>query len=148
MPPQHEQKPDVPQRKSLVQVSEEQCLYPQEAFEFVRRGLSYTVQKVHHQLTDPNASHHISGQELCIGLRELAWAQWGLMAPAVLKRWNIRRTEDFGKIVFTLVDCGEMAKTDDDSPADFQRVYDFATAFDQDYRIDCGAIRKGIASGS
>ena len=59
-----------------------------------------------------------------------------LMARTVLRRWNIRRTEDFGKIVFTLVENGDMGKTDGDTIEDFRRVYDFATAFESSYQID------------
>jgi uncharacterized repeat protein (TIGR04138 family) len=147
MPPQHEHKPDIPPRKTIDQVIDELGIYPREAFEFVRRGLSFTVEKIHREITDPQASRHISGQQLCGGLRDLALAQWGLMAPAVLKRWNIRRTEDFGKIVFTLVNCGELAKTDEDTIEDFRHVFDFSTAFDEAFIIDRRAIRKGIESG-
>ena len=52
-----------------------------------------------------------------------------------MRRWNVVRTDDFGRIVFTLVDNGFMSKTDDDSQLDFTNVFDFATAFDAGYRI-------------
>ncbi len=108
--------------------------YPQEAFEFVQRGLSYTVQKVHQAQTDPEASRHVSGQQLCEGLREFAFRQWGMLARIVLERWGISATLDFGKIVFTLIEAGQMQKTPDDSLEDFRDVYDFK-AFDTGYRI-------------
>ena len=108
--------------------------YPQEAFEFVQRGLSYTVQKIHHSQTDPDASRHVSGQQLCEGLREFAFRQWGMLARVVLERWGINATLDFGRIVFTLIEAGQMQKTPDDSIEDFRDVYDFK-AFDTGYRI-------------
>jgi uncharacterized repeat protein (TIGR04138 family) len=148
MPPQHERKPGSPPRKTIEQIIDEQGLYPRDAFDFVRRGLSYTVEKIHRELTDPEASRHVSGQQLCEGLREFALSRWGMMARVVLNQWNIRRTEDFGKIVFTLVDSGEMARTDEDTPDDFRRVYDFKQAFDGEFKIDEKAIRKGIESRS
>jgi uncharacterized repeat protein (TIGR04138 family) len=54
----------------------------------------------------------------------------------VLKRWNLKRTADFGRIVFALVDGGLMQKTDDDSIEDFRDVFDFKSAFETGYRIE------------
>ena len=108
--------------------------YPQEAFEFVQRGLSFTVQKVHEAQTDPDASRHVSGQQLCEGLREFAFRQWGMLARVVLERWGINATIDFGRIVFTLIEAGQMQKTPEDTLDDFRDVYDFR-AFDTGYRI-------------
>jgi uncharacterized repeat protein (TIGR04138 family) len=139
--PQH-QRPEPVAKKTIDQVIEEQGLYPHEAFEFVRRGLTYTVEHVHATLTDPEASRHVSGQQLCEGLRQFALLQWGFLARTVLKRWKILRTEDFGKIVFTLVESGEMSSTDEDSIGDFRHVYDFAAAFDSAYRIETKSIEN------
>ena len=62
-------------------------------------------------------------------------AEWGLLARTVLRRWNVTRTDDFGRIVFTLVEHGDMAKTEEDHIEDFHRVYDFETAFEAGYQI-------------
>jgi uncharacterized repeat protein (TIGR04138 family) len=143
MPPQHERQPTPkPVKKSIEQVIDEQALYPLEAFDFVRQGLSYTVDRVHAGLTDPKASRHVSGQQLCEGLRQFALARWGLLARTVLRRWNVIRTEDFGTIVFTLVENEDMAKTEHDTIDDFREVYDFATAFESAYRIESGPIES------
>lgn len=136
MPPQHEPRPKPPIQKTLQQVIEDQGLYSVDAFDFVRRGLNYTVEQIHAALTDPEASRHVSGQQLCEGLRHFALLQWGLLSRTVLARWNIVRTEDFGRIVFTLIESGEMAKTEDDTLEDFRNVYDFATGFESNYRIE------------
>ena len=122
--------------KKLEEIVEEVGLYPIEAYEFVHNGLGYTVNKLHGNQTDPKASRHVSGRDLCDGLREYALAKWGLMARTVLSRWNIRKTYDFGRIVFAMVDNGLMQKTDDDSIDDFRDVFDFKTAFDAGYRIE------------
>ena len=142
MPPQHEPILNQATKKTIEQVIDEQGLYPREAFDFVRRGLSYTVERVHAALTDPDASRHVSGRQLCEGLREYALAQWGRLARTVLRRWNINRTEDFGQIVFTLVESGEMSSTDEDHVEDFNHVYEFVKAFEQGYRIECNAIES------
>ena len=121
--------------KSLHDVVEEVGLYPPEAYLFVRQGLTFTVEKVHEK-TDPQASHHVGGRELCEGLRELALQQWGLLARMVLSRWNITSTMDFGRIVFALVDHDLLQKTEEDQVEDFRQVYDFKAAFDASYRIE------------
>jgi len=118
--------------KHLEQVVHECGRYPIEAFEFVRRGLTYTVEQVHgkRKSHDPDdQSYHVSGQQLCWGLRNYAFARYGHLAYAVLAHWNILRTSDFGRIVFAMIDSKLMAKTDDDNIRDFNDVYDLATAF-------------------
>jgi uncharacterized repeat protein (TIGR04138 family) len=111
--------------------------YPLDAFLFVQRGLDFTVRREHGELeTEPEEltyddvqDRHVDGRTLCFGLRDYAYQQYGLMARAVLKRWNIQRCEDFGHIVFAMVEAGLMHKTDDDSVEDFAEVYDLTTAF-------------------
>ena len=122
--------------KKLEEIVEEVGLYPIEAYDFVQQGLGYTVNKIHGKVKDPKVSRHVGGRELCDGLREFALMKWGMMARTVLARWNVRRTHDFGRIVFALVDNGWMQKTDEDSVEDFRDVFDFKTAFEAGYRIE------------
>src|SRR5258706_13984323 len=144
MPPEDPQPPPPPEKplKPLEQIVEEVGLYPIEAYEFIHSGLAYTVQKIHGQMKDPKAlkkeekkSYHVTGRDLSEGLREFALLRWGMLARTVLKRWNITRTDDFGRIVFSLVENGHMSKTENDTIEDFKNVFDFATAFDENYRI-------------
>lgn len=105
--------------------------YPVEAFLFVQRGLDFTVRRKHGE-PDPAAppgSRHVTGRDLCFGLRDYAMKEYGLMARAVLKRWHVTSCEDFGRIVFAMVDAGLMQKTEEDTLADFADVFDFAQAF-------------------
>ena len=107
--------------------------YPIEAFAFVREGLNYAVEAVH---DDPESlsedERHITGQQLCMGLRDMAISKYGLLAPVVLEHWAVRRTCDFGRIVFAMIDAGLMTKTSADSMEDFQAVYDFDEAFSRE----------------
>jgi uncharacterized repeat protein (TIGR04138 family) len=104
--------------------------YPIEAFEFVRDGLAYTVSRIHEQPDSlPPLARHVSGQQLCLGLRDHALDRWGMMAATVLTSWNIHRTDDFGRIVFAMIEHGVMSKTPQDSLADFRGVFDFDEAF-------------------
>lgn len=105
--------------------------FPPSAYVFVQEGLRHTVQRL---LEDEESgltleNRHISGAQLCLGLRDYALHQYGHLARTVLAGLGIRRTEDFGRIVFTLVEVGLMRKTDDDRAEDFQCVFDFDEAF-------------------
>jgi len=112
--------------------------YPADAFIFVQRGLDYTVTRIHGELDDedgydPDAfegTRHVSGEDLCLGLRDFAIKEYGLLARTVLRRWSITSCRDFGEIVFAMVEGGLMRKTDDDTIQDFNDVFDFASAFD------------------
>jgi len=77
---------------------------------------------------------HITGPELLEGIRDLALQRYGLMARVVFSSWGITTTEDFGRVVFDLVEQGKMRKTDQDRLSDFYAVYDFDRALDRDYR--------------
>jgi uncharacterized repeat protein (TIGR04138 family) len=109
--------------------------YPPEAYDFVQQGLSFTVQEIHGRSTKPRVSRHVNGQQLCDGIRQFALSQYGMLAATVLRLWNIHSTLDFGRIVFALIEAGQMQKTDDDTIEDFRNVFDFKTAFELEYRI-------------
>jgi uncharacterized repeat protein (TIGR04138 family) len=130
MPPPHEPKP-----QTLEKSAEDVGLYPPPAFEFIEEGLRFTVQKIHGATVDPNVCRHVSGQQLCEGLRELALTKWGMLARTVLSRWNITSTLDFGRMVFAMIEEGQMQRTDEDTLDDFRNVYEFRKSFDSSYRI-------------
>ncbi len=131
MPPSPE-----PKQKSPKQPPAELELFPAHAFEFIHEGLEYAVRQSHgSQKPGAKECRHVSGQQLCHSLRELALTRWGRLARTVLNRWNITSTMDFGRIVFSLIETGQMQKLDEDTIDDFKNVYDFKTAFESDYRI-------------
>jgi len=107
--------------------------FPRQAFQFVRDGLAHAVELAHGDPDQRNDSidetRHVSGQELCLGLREYALERYGCMAGTVLDHWGLHATDDFGRIVFAMVEAGLMNKTDDDRLEDFHCVYSFAEAF-------------------
>ena len=114
-------------------------LFPEPAYQFVRDGLAHTVQKIQagggDSMGATKPSKHVTGQQLCLGLRDLAIRRYGFLASTVLTRWNLRRTEDFGVIVYAMIDKGEMKTNQEDRFEDFQGVYDF----DEVFTIDAGA---------
>ena len=118
-------------KTSLNQIVARTGLYPVEAFEFVRAGLAVTAQKVYPDIEKRSElEQHVSGRQLCFGLRDFAIRRYGLLAKAVLYHWNIRRTADFGRIVFAMIEGGLMRKTPEDCIEDFDNVFDFAKAFE------------------
>ena len=123
-------------------------LFHPDAYEFLKVALRFTV---HHtpRLTSsspqqqsppepgmPDESQHVTGQELLEGIRLYALDQFGLMTMRVFDHWGIGNTEDWGRMVFELIDRGEMYKTDHDQLSDFAEVYSFERAFDLEYEID------------
>lgn len=108
--------------------------YPPEAFAFVREGLYLAAKREYGpepEMVNPALAgqRHVSGQQLCEALHDLAIRRWGLMAKTVLGNWHIRCTLDFGKIVYAMIDSRLMQKTDGDSLEDFRDVFDFDQAF-------------------
>lgn len=115
------------------------AMFPEEAFDFVRDGLKHTVTMLHGRppaaavqarpVGATPARRHVSGQQLCSGLKDLAVVRYGLLAPTVLKKWGIARTDDFGTIVYAMIDRQELKTSDGDSIEDFRAVYDFDEVF-------------------
>ena len=76
---------------------------------------------------------HVSAAELAWACRDFALEQYGLLAPVVLAHCGITRTEDLGRIVYTLVEVGLLVTQPGDHESDFQAVYQFAEAFGEAY---------------
>lgn len=117
-----------PSHLSMEEVIRHDGRYPPEAYGFLQEGLSLAV-KNKQDAQSLDESRHVTGQEFCEALRELAIERWGLLARTVLSRWNIHRTIDFGNMVYLLIEHGFMRKTEEDSLEDFRAVYDFDKAF-------------------
>ena len=94
--------------------------YAPEAYHFVFEALAHAL---------AGKRRHLSARELLEGIREYAPLKFGQLALLVLERWGVRGTEDFGEIVYNLIEARLMGKTDTDSKDDFRGVYDFHEAF-------------------
>jgi uncharacterized repeat protein (TIGR04138 family) len=125
----------------LAEVVRRDPRFAYEAYEFLYEALNHT-QKMLGRLPSGEVAegaerqHHVSGPELLAGVRDLALREFGLMARTVFRMWGIQRTDDFGDIVFNLVEAGLMNKTDEDTRKDFHEVYDLDQALVQGYRIE------------
>jgi len=78
---------------------------------------------------------HITGQQLCEAVRRLALRDFGYLAKTVLNSWGISRTGDIGDMVYHLIDCQLMKKTDTDRREDFDDVYEFDAGLCSNFRI-------------
>ncbi len=100
--------------------------FHEQAYLFLLAGLEYCQGRLPER-------RHISGRELAEACRDLARERYGVMAQPVLAHWGIRASEDFGDVVFTLVDLGFLVTAPGDTREDFANVFDFAEAFGHGY---------------
>jgi uncharacterized repeat protein (TIGR04138 family) len=95
--------------------------YKPEVYLFVLAGLHFTVSRLPKR-------RHVTGQELLAGIRVYGLDQFGPLTQQVFEHWGVKTTEDFGHIVFNLVEVKLLGKTDEDTLEDFRGVYDFSQA--------------------
>jgi uncharacterized repeat protein (TIGR04138 family) len=100
---------------------------------FDERAYFFVLASIEYLQTRLPMRRHVTGPELAWACRDFAVQQFGLLAPRVLEYWGIRQTEDFGRLVFTLVSVGLLSAQPTDRESDFARVYDFEEAFGEPY---------------
>jgi len=118
--------------ESIEEIVRADGRYDRDAYYFVRDGLDFTIKML--KKDSRGTGRHVSGQELLEGLRRFALDQFGPMAKTVLTYWGVSRCEDFGEIVFHMVDKGILGKTEQDTPEDFKGGYDFDEVFVKPYQ--------------
>ncbi len=106
----------------IAKITNNDLRYMTDAYEFVMQAVWFTQKKL-------KRNGHVSGKELLEGIKEFALEQYGPMAKTVIKYWGINTTEDFGAIVFNMVNSGLMRKNEEDSCDEFKNGYDFDKAF-------------------
>ena len=111
----------------LEQIVAKDPRYTRDAYLFVREALDFTQKNVSKE--SKGQMRHISGQELLGGIRDFALQQFGPMTMLVFEEWGVKRCEDFGEIVFNMVEANLLAKTETDSRQDFKSGYDFYETF-------------------
>ncbi|MFH1995893.1 MAG: Minf_1886 family protein [Candidatus Omnitrophota bacterium] len=117
----------------IEKICEKDRRYKADSYEFVMQALNYTQSSL-------KKKGHVSGGELLEGIRKYGMEQFGPLAKTVFEHWGVRETEDFGEIVFQLVDNKILNKTDGDSIDDFRSVYNFEDVFKDDI-TDAGALK-------
>jgi uncharacterized repeat protein (TIGR04138 family) len=100
--------------------------YDERAYLFVLASIEFLQGKLPER-------RHVSGPEVTLACRDFAQEQFGLMARSVLEHWGVKGTEDFGRIVYSLVEVGVLVTQPGDRVEDFHGVYAFEQAFDESY---------------
>ena len=115
--------------------------YHRDAYFFLRDALDHAV-KLQKRQTGEN--RHVTGQQICEAVRQLATKSFGPMVPTVFEYWGIRRTRDLGELVWNLIDLEVFGRTESDRKEDFNDVYSFNDAFVRPYLPDSSqrAARK------
>jgi len=117
--------------KVIEKIIEKDPRYKSEAYLFLMAALNFTVTRL-------DAPRHVTGQELLDGIRIYAIDQFGPLARTVLEHWGVYATEDFGNVVFNMIDAKLLSKTEGDSIDDFKGIYDFRVVFDKtvEYKLE------------
>ena len=113
--------------EAIEQILAKDARYHRDAYVFLRDALDHTQKLIARQ--SRGQMRHVSGPELMNGVRDYALLQFGPMTTTVFEEWGVNTTDDFGVIVFSMIEIGLLAKTEQDQPADFSAVYDFDEAF-------------------
>jgi uncharacterized repeat protein (TIGR04138 family) len=111
----------------LNRIVEQDKRYQKDAYLFLREALEFTQKSI--SKANKNQVRHITGQELLNGIREYALAVFGPMTMTVFEEWGIKSCEDFGNMVFLMVENNLLRKTEQDRLEDFKQGYDFEEAF-------------------
>jgi uncharacterized repeat protein (TIGR04138 family) len=124
--------PQIRFSDGLEAILERDTRYEREAYFFLRDALDFTMRKL--RRAQGGELRHVTPQELLDGVREHAIREFGPAVTLVLQHWGITKTDDFGHMVFNLVDEGIFGVTENDHLEDFCGYFDFDSAFNQPYR--------------
>ena len=125
---------------AIVELMQQDQRYHLEAYQFVREALAHAqnimkMPATNDEGTEAKQDHHLTGQQLCLAIREFALEQYGFMAKTVLNSWGIHSTGDFGEIVYNLIRIREMRKSKTDHREDFDNQFDFDVAFEPRFEL-------------
>ncbi len=112
--------------EKIEEILREDKRYKPNAYFFVLAALRYEIDRL-------KKKRHITGKELARAIKDLAIREYGPMAKTVLNSWGIYKTDDFGEIVFNMVDKGLLTKQDKDKKEDFHNLFDFDEVFLEKY---------------
>lgn len=100
---------------------------------YAEPGYVFVLTALHRRLATLEVPRHVSGGEVAEAVRSLALSRFGPLARTVLEHWGIHATADIGEIVFALVDCGILIKQPEDTREDFEGLFSFDDAFEENY---------------
>src|SRR4051794_5396739 len=93
--------------EKLEQILERDPRYGRDAYYFLRDALEHSVSQ---RKKARECGGHVTGQQLLDGIRQYALKCFGPMVPTVFSYWGISRGEDFGQMVYNLIQEGVFGK--------------------------------------
>ncbi len=108
---------------SLKALARSDGRYDIEAYLLVQNALSLLLSELQER-------RHVTASELLRAIRQYTGKEYGPLGREVLEHWGVRKPEDFGEIVFNMIDRGLLKKTADDRKEDFHDHEDFWASFD------------------
>lgn len=102
--------------------------FARHAYFFVLDALDYTMLRLGRDALT-GEERHVGGKELLIGIQDYAFEQFGALAVLVFEQWGVRTSEDFGEIVFNLIDAGLLSRRPQDTRLDFAGGSEFMLHF-------------------
>lgn len=108
-------------------IVEKDARFDREAYFFLREALDHCKKIVKGDKAQSEA--HVTVAELLDGIRQYALSKYGPMAITLLDEWGVRKCEDFGDIVFNMVEHRLLSITEKDTREQFAAGYDFNDAF-------------------
>lgn len=97
--------------------------YDIEAYFLVQNALSFLLSQMKER-------RHVSARELLSAIGQYAGREYGPLGREVLEHWGVRKPEDFGEIVFSMIEKGLLKKTAEDRKEDFAGNDDFWNSFE------------------
>ncbi|WP_397571527.1 Minf_1886 family protein [Schlesneria sp. T3-172] len=125
----------------LTKLPRSQLLFHPQAYLFINDALA-VAQEAYGRDQQSETGGHILPRELLEGVKILGQRRYGMMAPVVLRSWGLNCTADVGRMVFELIELGEMKKTENDRFSDFVDAFTFEEAFMTGYTIDVSKAFK------
>ena len=118
-------------QETVSEICKKDPRFQPDAYFFLVEALDVTVKSI--RKNQPEHGRHVSGKELLEGIKEYALDEFGPLTFTVFAEWGIHASEDFGEIVFNLVEAGRLGKTESDSREDFKHGFTFDEAFLQPF---------------
>ena len=122
----------------IRKICEEDDTFPPMAYCFVRdsvhKALDNIAKAKRQNLFADDNPPDIKGADLCRFFRDTLINRFGPSAIDVLDTWNIKKTSDFGKIIYKLISVEILGKSENDSIEDFDDVFDFTEEFVMPYK--------------
>jgi uncharacterized repeat protein (TIGR04138 family) len=88
------------------------------AFEFIHIALLHATN---------GKQQHISAAKLINSTKVIGHYVFGFLAKTVFNQWGINTTDDWGRVVWALVESGIWGKQEGDKQSDFDGLWDFET---------------------